>query len=257
MKFNESWLREWVNPAVTTEELSHQITMAGLEVDDVLPVAGSFTGVKVGQVVECGQHPDADKLRVTKVDIGAEELLDIVCGASNCHLGIKVAVATVGAVLPGDFKIKKAKLRGQPSHGMLCSFSELGIDIESDGIMELDESAVLGTDFREFFWLDDVTIDVDLTANRADCFSIRGMAREVGVLNRADITEPSPEKVATSIDDVISIEVKAPAACPRYLGRVVKSVNVNAETPLWMQEKLRRCGIRSIDPVVDITNLFT
>ena len=254
MKFNESWLREWVNPAVTTEELSHQITMAGLEVDDVLPVAGSFTGVKVGQVVECGQHPDADKLRVTKVDIGSEELLDIVCGASNCRLGIKVAVATVGAVLPGDFKIKKAKLRGQPSHGMLCSFSELGIDIESDGIMELDESAVLGTDFREFLGLDDVTIDVDLTANRADCFSIRGMAREVGVLNRADITEPSPEKVATSIDDVISIEVKAPAACPRYLGRVVKSVNVNAETPLWMQEKLRRCGIRSIDPVVDITN---
>ncbi|MGP8304789.1 phenylalanine--tRNA ligase subunit beta [Vibrio sp. YIC-376] len=254
MKFSESWLREWVNPAVTTDELTHQITMAGLEVDDVLPVAGSFNGVKVGHVVECGQHPDADKLRVTKVDVGEDELLDIVCGASNCRQGLKVAVATVGAVLPGDFKIKKAKLRGQPSHGMLCSFTELGIDVESDGIMELAEDAVIGTDFREFLGLDDVTVDVDLTANRADCFSIRGLAREVGVLNRADVTEPSVQAVAPSIDDKVSIEVKAPAACPRYLGRIVKNVNVQAATPLWMQEKLRRCGIRSIDPVVDITN---
>ncbi|EML0895960.1 phenylalanine--tRNA ligase subunit beta [Vibrio parahaemolyticus] len=254
MKFSESWLREWVNPAVTTDELTHQITMAGLEVDDVLPVAGSFTGVKVGHVVECGQHPDADKLRVTKVDVGEEELLDIVCGAPNCRQGLKVAVATVGAVLPGDFKIKKAKLRGQPSHGMLCSFTELGIDVESDGIMELAEDAVIGTDFREFLGLNDVTVDVDLTANRADCFSIRGLAREVGVLNRADVTEPAVNPVAPAIDDTVSIEVKASAACPRYLGRIVKNVNVQAETPLWMQEKLRRCGIRSIDPVVDITN---
>ncbi|WP_412496921.1 phenylalanine--tRNA ligase subunit beta [Vibrio fluvialis] len=254
MKFSESWLREWVNPAVTTGELTHQITMAGLEVDDVLPVAGTFTGVKVGHVVECGQHPDADKLRVTKVDVGEEELLDIVCGAQNCRQGLKVAVATVGAVLPGDFKIKKAKLRGQPSHGMLCSFSELGIDVESNGIMELAEDAVIGTDFREFLALDDVTIDVDLTSNRADCFSLRGMAREVGVLNRADVTEPSVAPVAPAIDATLSIEVKAPAACPRYLGRIVKNVNVQAQTPLWMQEKLRCCGIRSIDPVVDITN---
>lgn len=254
MKFSESWLREWVNPVVTTDELTHQITMAGLEVDDVLPVAGTFTGVKVGHVVECGQHPDADKLRVTKVDVGEEELLDIVCGAPNCRQGLKVAVATVGAVLPGDFKIKKAKLRGQPSHGMLCSFSELGIDVESSGIMELAQDAVIGTDFRAFLGLDDVTVDVDLTSNRADCFSIRGMAREVGVLNRTDVSEPAVYAVAPVIDDTVAIEVKAPAACPRYLGRIVKNVNVQAETPLWMQEKLRRCGIRSIDPVVDITN---
>ncbi|HAS8553473.1 TPA: phenylalanine--tRNA ligase subunit beta [Vibrio vulnificus] len=254
MKFSESWLREWVNPAVTTDELTHQITMAGLEVDDVLPVAGTFNGVKVGHVVECGQHPDADKLRVTKVDVGEEALLDIVCGAANCRQGLKVAVATVGAVLPGDFKIKKAKLRGQPSHGMLCSFTELGIDVESDGIMELASDAPIGMDFRDFLALNDVTVDVDLTSNRADCFSIRGMAREVGVLNRADVTEPSVAPVAPSIDDTVAIEVKAPAACPRYLGRVVKNVNVQAKTPLWMQEKLRRCGIRSIDPVVDITN---
>ncbi|PSV18109.1 phenylalanine--tRNA ligase subunit beta [Photobacterium kishitanii] len=254
MKFSESWLREWVNPAVNSEELAHQITMAGLEVDGIEAVAGKFTGVKVGQVVECAQHPDADKLRVTKVDVGAEELLDIVCGASNCRQGIKVAVATVGAVLPGDFKIKKAKLRGQPSHGMLCSFTELGIDVESDGIMELAADAVLGTDFREFLGLDDVTIDVDLTANRADCLSIAGLAREVGVLNRTEVTEPQFDVVAPTAADTISIDVKAPTACPRYLGRIVRNVNVQAETPLWMQEKLRRCGTRSIDPIVDITN---
>ncbi|AZL84953.1 phenylalanine--tRNA ligase subunit beta [Aliivibrio salmonicida] len=254
MKFSESWLREWVKPAINSEELAHQITMAGLEVDEVAPVAGEFTGVKVGKVVECGQHPDADKLRVTKIDIGEEELLDIVCGASNCRLGLTVAVATVGAVLPGDFKIKKAKLRGVPSHGMLCSFSELGIDVESDGILELPEGSTLGMDVRELLELNDVAIDVDLTANRADCFSIRGLAREVGVLNRADVTEPTIEAVATSIEDTVSIDIKATEACPRYLGRVIKNVNAKAETPIWMQEKLRRCGIRSIDAIVDITN---
>ncbi|SKA59143.1 phenylalanine--tRNA ligase subunit beta [Enterovibrio nigricans] len=254
MKFSESWLREWVNPAVNSEELAHQITMAGLEVDDVEAVAGEFTGVVVGEVVECGQHPDADKLRVTKVNVGGEELLDIVCGAANCRLGLKVAVATVGAVLPGDFKIKKAKLRGQPSHGMLCSFSELGIDVESNGIMELPEDAVIGTDFREFLKLNDVTIDVDLTANRADCLSIKGLAREVGVLNRAEVCQPVITPVAATIEDKITVAIEAPAACPRYLGRVVRNVNVKAATPLWMQEKLRRSGIRSIDPIVDITN---
>ncbi|MCE4934368.1 phenylalanine--tRNA ligase subunit beta [Aliivibrio fischeri] len=254
MKFSESWLREWVKPAINSEELAHQITMAGLEVDEVAPVAGEFTGVKVGKVVECGQHPNADKLRVTKIDIGEEELLDIVCGASNCRLGLTVAVATVGAVLPGNFKIKKAKLRGVPSHGMLCSFSELGIDVESEGILELPEGTTLGADVRDILELNDVAIDVDLTANRADCFSIRGLAREVGVLNRADVTEPTIAAVAASIEDAVSIEVKATEACPRYLGRVIKNVNAKAETPIWMQEKLRRCGIRSIDAIVDITN---
>ncbi|ASA54695.1 phenylalanine--tRNA ligase subunit beta [Vibrio gazogenes] len=254
MKFSESWLREWVNPSVTTDELAHQITMAGLEVDDVTAVAGTFTGVKVGHVVECGQHPDADKLRVTKVDVGEDELLDIVCGAPNCRQGLKVAVATVGAVLPGDFKIKKAKLRGQPSHGMLCSFSELGIDVESDGIMELSADAPIGMDFRAFLKLDDVTIDVDLTSNRADCFSLRGLAREVGALNRMDVASPDLQVAAPSIDAQIAIDVQAPSACPRYLGRIVKNVNLNAKTPLWMQEKLRRSGLRSIDPVVDVTN---
>ena len=254
MKFSESWLREWVNPAVSREALSHQITMAGLEVDGVDAVAAEFNGVVVGEVVECGQHPDADKLRVTKVSVGSGELIDIVCGAPNCRQGLKVAVAMVGAVLPGDFKIKKAKLRGMPSEGMLCSYSELGIDIDSDGIIELPLDAPLGTDLREYLQLDDAVIEVDLTANRADCLGMVGLAREVGVLNRAAVTEPQWQAVTPSTDAKVAINVKETAACPRYLGRVVKNVNVKAATPLWMQEKLRRSGIRSIDPIVDITN---
>ena len=254
MKFSESWLREWVNPAVSREALSHQITMAGLEVDGVDAVAAEFNGVVVGEVVECGQHPDADKLRVTKVSVGSGELIDIVCGAPNCRQGLKVAVAMVGAVLPGDFKIKKAKLRGMPSEGMLCSYSELGIDIDSDGIIELPLDAPLGTDLREYLQLDDAVIEVDLTANRADCLGMVGLAREVGVLNRQAVTEPQWQAVTPSTDAKVAINVKETAACPRYLGRVVKNVNVKAATPLWMQEKLRRSGIRSIDPIVDITN---
>ncbi|MEL4391416.1 phenylalanine--tRNA ligase subunit beta [Shewanella algae] len=254
MKFSESWLREWVNPAISRDELTHQITMAGLEVDDVIAVAGDFSGVVVGEVVECGQHPDADKLRVTKVNVGGEELLDIVCGAPNCRQGLKVAVAVVGAVLPGDFKIKKAKLRGQPSRGMLCSYGELGIEIESDGIIELPLDAPIGTDIREYLQLNDVIIDVDLTANRADCLGMVGLAREVGVLNRLNVTEPSWEAANVSSERRVEIDVANPEACPRYLGRVVSNVNVKAQTPDWMVEKLRRSGIRSIDPIVDITN---
>ncbi|WP_144207068.1 phenylalanine--tRNA ligase subunit beta [Shewanella donghaensis] len=254
MKFSESWLREWVNPSVSREELSHQITMAGLEVDGVDPVAAEFSGVIVGEVVECGQHPDADKLQVTKINVGSDELIDIVCGAPNCRLGLKVAVAMVGAVLPGDFKIKKAKLRGQPSFGMLCSYGEIGIDIDSDGIIELPTDAPIGKDIREYLQLNDAIIDVDLTANRADCLGMAGLAREVGVLNRQSVVEPTWEAVSATIDDKVAINVIAPESCPRYLGRVVKNVNVAAATPLWMQEKLRRSGIRSIDPIVDITN---
>ncbi|STR63112.1 phenylalanyl-tRNA synthetase subunit beta [Klebsiella michiganensis] len=164
MKFSELWLREWVNPAIDSEALSDQITMAGLEVDGVEPVAGSFNGVVVGEVVECAQHPNADKLRVTKINVGGERLLDIVCGAPNCRQGLKVAVATIGAVLPGDFKIKAAKLRGEPSEGMLCSFSELGISDDHSGIIELPADAPLGTDIREYLKLDDNTIEISVTA---------------------------------------------------------------------------------------------
>lgn len=253
MKFSEAWLREWVNPEITRDELTHQITMAGLEVDDVEPVAGEFSKVVVGEVVECGQHPDADKLQVTKINIGSDELIDIVCGAKNCRLGLKVAVAVVGAVLPGDFKIKKAKLRGQPSFGMLCSESELGMAESAEGIIELPLDAPIGQCVREYLQLDDVIIDVDLTANRADCLGIAGLAREVAVLNSTHATQPTWENVAVSIDDQVAINLQAPEACPRYLGRVIKGINQNATTPLWMVEKLRRCGVRSVDAVVDIT----
>ncbi|MDP2635946.1 MULTISPECIES: phenylalanine--tRNA ligase subunit beta [unclassified Pseudoalteromonas] len=254
MKFSEKWLREWVNPAIDTQALSEQLSMAGLEVDAVEPAAAEFNGVVVGEVVECGQHPDADKLRVTKINVGGDELLDIVCGAPNCRQGIKVAVATVGAVLPGDFKIKKAKLRGQPSHGMLCAFVELGISEEGDGIMELPLDAPIGTDLREYLGLDDNIIDVDLTPNRGDCLGIKGIAREVGVLNSIDVKALEIPAVKATIDDKVSIELVNEDACPRYLGRVIKGINLDAETPLWMVEKLRRSGIRSIDPVVDVTN---
>ena len=258
MKFSESWLREWVNPAISSDELAHQITMAGLEVDAVEPVAGEFSGVLIGEVVECGPHPDADKLQVTKINLGPDfndgELVDIVCGAKNCRLGLKVAVATVGAVLPGDFKIKKAKLRGVPSHGMLCSESEIGLSEDSNGIMELANDAPIGKCVREYLDLNDVTIDVDLTANRGDCLGLKGLAREVGVLNSLSVTEPEIATVSPTIDDTLDITLSAESACPRYLGRVIKNINVNAQTPLWMVEKLRRCGTRSIDPVVDVTN---
>ncbi|MEG0536812.1 phenylalanine--tRNA ligase subunit beta, partial [Hafnia sp.] len=254
MKFSELWLREWVNPAISSEALSEQITMAGLEVDGVEPVAGEFNGVFVGEVVECGQHPNADKLRVTKVNVGGERLLDIVCGAPNCRKGLKVAVATIGAVLPGDFKIKAAKLRGEPSEGMLCSFSELGISEDHDGIIELPADAPIGTDIREYLQLNDHTIEISVTPNRADCLGIIGVARDVAVLNKLTLNEPAMDAVPAAIHDTFPITVESPEACPRYLGRVVKGINVKAATPLWMREKLRRCGIRSIDPVVDVTN---
>ena len=254
MKFSENWVREWVSPSISTEQLCDQITMLGLEVDGVEKVAGDFTGVVVGEVFECAQHPDADKLRVTKVNVGGDRLLDIVCGAPNCRQGLKVACATEGAVLPGDFKIKKTKLRGQPSEGMLCSFSELGIDVDADGIIELPLDAPVGTNLREYLDLDDKAIEISLTPNRADCLSIAGVAREVGVVNKQVVNQPHFDAVPATISDKVQIELKAPEACPRYLLRVVKNVNVKAQSPIWLQEKLRRCGIRSIDPIVDITN---
>ena len=254
MKFSKSWLDEWLQVKIGAEQLAEQITMAGLEVDSVEPVAGVFNNVVVGEVVECAQHPDADKLRVTKVNVGESELLDIVCGAPNCRQGLKVAVAKIGAVLPGDFEIKKAKLRGQPSHGMLCSYSELGIPVEANGIIELPLDAPVGCDLRDYLQLDDVAIEVDLTPNRADCLSIAGLAREVGVLNRCDVVAPEIEAVEPQCQESFPIRVDASQACPRYLARIVKGIKLDAQTPLWMQEKLRRCGIRSIDPVVDVTN---
>ncbi|MFL1483510.1 phenylalanine--tRNA ligase subunit beta [Marinobacter sp. LN3S78] len=253
MKFSEKWLREWVNPAIGTQELMDQITMAGLEVDGFESVAGAFTGVVVGEVRSVAPHPDADKLRVCEVSSG-DETVQVVCGAPNVREGLKVPFAVVGAVLPGDFRIKAAKLRGQPSNGMLCAESELGLSDDSAGLMELPADATTGQDLREYLGLDDITIDVDLTPNRADCLSLRGLAREVGVLTGEPVREPELAPVPASHDEKPAISVDAPAACPRYLGRIVRNVDLSVDTPLWMVEKLRRSGIRSIDPAVDITN---
>lgn len=254
MKFSESWLREWVNPTVSSEQLAEQLTMAGLEVDDVSPVAGQFSGVVIGRVVACQPHPNADKLCVTKVDIGAPDLLNIVCGAPNCRQGLTVACATIGAVLPGDFKIKAAKLRGEPSEGMLCSFSELGMSDDHSGIIELPADAPLGTNVRQYLKLDDVTIDISVTPNRADCFGLCGIARDISAVNNINITEPHFAEVDATIEDTLAIQIDEPQAAPRYLGRVVRNIDIRAKSPIWLKEKLRRCGIRAIDPVVDVTN---
>ncbi|TBW59546.1 phenylalanine--tRNA ligase subunit beta [Marinobacter halodurans] len=253
MKFSEQWLREWVNPEIDTQGLVDQITMAGLEVDAFETVAGEFTGIIVGEVLSVEPHPDADKLRVCQV-AGGDETVQVVCGAPNVRPGLKVPFAEVGAVLPGNFRIRKAKLRGQPSNGMLCSESELGLSDNHDGLMELPASAPTGENVRDYLGLDDATIDVDLTPNRSDCLSIRGLAREVGVLNRQPVEGPEINPVEPVHSDVVDIRLEAPEGCPRYLGRIIHNVDLSAETPLWMRERLRRSGVRSIDPAVDVTN---
>ncbi len=255
MKFSEQWLREWVSPQLATQALADQITMAGLEVDALEPVAAAFEGVVVAEVLEKAQHPDADKLSVCRVDDGSGEPVQVVCGAPNVAVGQKVPFARVGGVLPGDFKIRKAKLRGQESRGMICSASELGLEEEaSPGILELPASAPVGEDFRDWLGLNDHTIAMDLTPNRGDCLSLKGMAREVGVLNRLPVAGPATQPVAATHDDTFPVRVEDAEHCPRYIGRLIRGVDVTAATPLWMVERLRRSGIRSIDPVVDVTN---
>ena len=254
MKFSEAWLREWVNPPVKTAELADQLSMAGLEVDSVKPVAGAFQGVVVGEVLTREQHPDADKLSLCSVNIGTGDPLQIVCGAPNVAAGLKVPVAVVGALLPGNFKIKKARLRGVVSQGMICSAAELGLAASSDGIMPLAADAVIGEDVRDYLQLDDQTIDVDLTPDRGDCLGLAGIAREVGVINRTPVTPPAMEPVAPLIDDRFPVSLEAPEGCPRYLCRVIRGVDPTAETPLWIKERLRRSDLRPISPVVDVTN---
>ena len=254
MKFSEGWLREWVNPGLDTQQLAEQLTMAGLEVDSVEPVAGGFSGVVVAEVLSVEAHPDADKLHVCQVAAGEDGPLQIVCGAPNVCAGMKAPLATVGGRMPDDLKIRKAKLRGIVSHGMLCSARELGLSDEHQGLMNLPADAAVGTDLRDYLGLNDVMIDIDLTPNRGDCLGMEGVAREVGALTRTDLTPPAFESVAATIDDQLLIDVQSPEACPRYLGRVIRGINPSAETPLWMQEKLRRGGIRSLGPVVDVTN---
>ena len=253
MKFSERWLREWVAIDLETEALVEQLTMAGLEVDGLEGVAGDFSGVVVGEVVATEQHPDADKLRVCSVSDG-EQTHKVVCGAPNAREGIRVAFARVGARLPGNFKIRKAKLRGVESFGMLCSAKELALGEDHDGIIELPSQCSVGEDLRIALELDDNCIDIDLTPNRGDCLSIRGIAREVGLLNNKAVNEPDVAVVPATSDRSFPVVLSDPQGCPRYLGRVIEGIDPTARTPLWMVEKLRRSGIRSIDPTVDITN---
>lgn len=256
MKFSELWLREWVNPDISSKSLSNQITMAGLEVSGIKSIKLTCQGVIIGKVIQCYQHPDADKLCLATIDIGKSHLLNITCGAQNCHAGLKVAVATVGSTLWDGFKITAtSRLCGELSEGMLCSFSEIGIPNERDGIIELPKSSPIGADICEHLKINDNIIEISVTPNRADCLSIIGIARDVSACNNMLFTEPEINPVSVTINTSIPVHIEDSEACPRYLCRVVKGINIKtASTPFWMREKLRRCGIDSIDSIVDITN---
>ncbi len=254
MKFSEAWVREWVDLDISSEQLAEQLTMLGLEVDDYASAGGDFEGVVVGLIESAEQHPDADRLRVCKVDDGTGELHNVVCGAPNARAGIRIPFARVGAVLGGNFKIKSTKLRGVKSDGMLCSAAELQLSEESDGLHELPASAPLGVSVKEYLALDDHIIEIDLTPNRGDCLSIRGVARELSARNNVPHTPPQFSAVTVKHQDTFALEVAAESCCANYVGRVIKGIDASAATPLWMVEKLRRSGIRSISTAVDVTN---
>ncbi len=254
MRFSEAWLREWVSPALDTQALADQLSLSGLEVDLVEPAAPAFNGVVVGHVQSVEPHPNAEQLRVCQVDAGDAEPLGIVCGAANVAAGQRVPVATLGARLPGDLTIKRARLRGVDSAGMICSAAELGLAESADGILVLPADAPVGEDLRAWMALDDHCIELDLTPDRADCLSVAGVARDLGVLNRVEVQEPHIEPVPPAVQDLVPVELAAPAACPRYLCRVVRGIDPSAPTPLWMQERLRRSGLRPVSVAVDVTN---
>ncbi|WP_018954387.1 phenylalanine--tRNA ligase subunit beta [Thioalkalivibrio sulfidiphilus] len=254
MRISNQWLLEWVDHGLSPEELGHRLTMAGLELDALEAAAGEFSGVVVGHVLKVEPHPDADKLRVCQVEDGSGSPVQVVCGAPNVVEGMKVPFARVGAVLPGEFKIKKAKLRGVESFGMLCSARELGLAETSEGLMPLPADLAAGTDVREALGLNDTILEVDLTPNRADCLCMAGIAREVAALTGKPLCMPEISPVGADVDERFPVSIEAAADCPLYHGRVVRGVNPGAETPLWMREKLRRAGIRSLGPLVDVTN---
>lgn len=252
MKFSSSWLREWVPGAPDDQTLSHLLTMAGLEVDAMAPAAPAFSGVVVGKILSTQPHPDADRLKLCRVSDGTSEF-DVVCGAPNAAAGMRVPYAKPGARLPGDVEIDATEIRGQASAGMLCAADELGLAEKSDGLLDLGELDV-GLDVRDALGLDDQVIEVDLTPNRSDCLGLRGIARETGALTGLPVVEPTIEPVPAVHDRGFPVRIEAPEACPRYLGRVIENVDLSRPTPMWMVEKLRRSGVRSIDPSVDITN---
>jgi phenylalanyl-tRNA synthetase beta chain len=254
MQFNVEWLRKWVAIDPDAAALADRLTASGLEVDAILPVADEFSGVVVAEIEDCQPHPNADKLRLCSVSDGSGEQLHIVCGAPNARPGLRVPLARVGAKIGPDFKIKRAKLRGVESSGMLCSAKELGLSDDHSGLMELPADAPLGVSLDEYLSLDDSIIEVDLTPNRADCLSIRGLARDVSASCEAEFTPLRIEPVAAAIDAEFPIRLESPADCPRYAGRIVRGIDPTASSPLWMVETLRRCGLRSISPTVDVTN---
>ncbi len=256
MKISEQWLREWVDVDCDTQEFTEQLTMAGLEVEGFESASPEFSGVITAKVETVEKHPGANKLKICQVDKGSGKNLKIVCGAANVRAGLYVALAPVGAVLPGDIKIKASELKGVLSEGMLCSAHELGLAEESDGLMELPDDVVLGEDLKDVLSLDDQIIELTLTPNRGDCLSIAGVAREWAAINDREFKPQltaAPEQTSKQSREV---NINEPAACPKYVGQVIEDVDVSKPTPLWLTEKLRRCGHRSINPVVDITILI-
>jgi phenylalanyl-tRNA synthetase beta chain len=259
MQFSENWLRTMVDPKMTSDELSHLLTMSGLEVEEVEPVAAPFTNVVVAQVLEVAKHPNADRLSVCQVDAGTGTLLNIVCGAPNVRPGLKVACAMAGAVLPpGDdgraFEIKIGKLRGVESQGMLCSARELKLSEENNGLLELPDTAPVGQNFRDYYQLNDLKFTIKLTPNRADCLSVLGVAREVAALTGSELKVPANAPVMPAIDDKLPVKIAAPDLCGRFSGRIIRGVNARAATPEWMKQRLERSGQRPISALVDISN---
>ena len=254
MKFSEKWLREWVNPPVDTEQLGEQLTFMGLEVDEITDAAPGFVDIVVARIDSIEQHPDADRLRVCQVDTGAGELAQVVCGAPNARQGLVTALARVGGRLPSGTKLKKAKLRGVQSMGMLCSAAELGLSEDKAGIMELPDDAPVGTDLVSYMQLDDNIIDIDLTPDRGDCLSIRGIARDLCAKNDLPLLTHDIKQVDVEIADEWSVNVDDDCACVRFTGRVITELDLSGSSPDWMIERLRRSGIRAISPAVDITN---
>ena len=253
MQISENWLREWVNPALSSQQLSHQLTMAGLEVDALQPVAPPFDNVVVGEVISVEPHPQADRLRVTGVNVGQEHHVPIVCGAANVRVGLKVMVAMLGAKLPNGLEIKRAKLRGVDSFGMLCAAQELGLSPETEGLLELPDDAPIGQNIRDYLQLDDNTMEFGITPNRGDCLSVLGMAREVAAFNGLSLTWPQLNPAIENCPERVEVSLKS-EACPRYLGRIIKGISPNAPSPDWLVRKLARSGIASLGAVVDVTN---
>jgi phenylalanyl-tRNA synthetase beta chain len=253
MQFPDSWLRALVNPPLSTDELCHLLTMAGLEVEETRPVAPAFASVVIARVLSTEKHPDADKLKLCKVDTGEHGILQIVCGAPNVAPTMLVPCALVGAKLPG-IEIRKAKVRGVESFGMLCSARELGLSEDHGGLLALPADAPIGRDIRDYLALDDTLITLKLTPNRADCLSLTGIAREVAALTGVPLSLPAIEPVAAVHQDTRGVVLDAQDACPRYCGRIVRGVNASAPSPDWLKQRVERCGVRSISALVDITN---